>query len=130
MPDYSKVGDGPNKPGPNKPSLPRPTPAQLAKRQSEVNQERLKAAAQQQAREMTAASPAPSPTPKVVTAQETKGKRTKDEREREFIMSVEMVLGHPLFEWQKEWLKEIRKASFEGKKLNITIEDVRRRRGY
>jgi hypothetical protein len=52
--------------------------------------------------------------------------KTPDERrvrrqklEKEFVDNVEQVLGFPLMEWQKPLILAVRRASLEGKPLDV-----------
>jgi hypothetical protein len=51
-------------------------------------------------------------------ANERKPKRSREERESEYLAAVEQVFSYPLMPWQKEALLEIRKATIEGRVIN------------
>lgn len=50
-----------------------------------------------------------------------KFKRSKEEREAEFVEAVEQILGFPLMPWQRVLLLGVRQASLAGDPINIEI---------
>lgn len=46
-------------------------------------------------------------------------KRTKEEKEKEFIDAIEQLLGFPLMEWQIPWILEIRRKSLAGEPIDM-----------
>lgn len=47
-------------------------------------------------------------------------KRTKEEKETEYIQAMEMLLGFPLPEWMKPKMLEIRRASLAGEVIDFS----------
>lgn len=48
-------------------------------------------------------------------------KKTKEEREKEYLDAVEQIFTHPLMPWQRELLLEVRRATTEGRTPVIEI---------
>ena len=48
-------------------------------------------------------------------------KKSKEEREQEYLDAVSRVFTHPLMDWQKELLLTIRRATIEGRPIEIEI---------
>lgn len=59
-----------------------------------------------------------------------RAKRSKAEKESEFIANVEMLLGGALVDWQRDILLEIRRASLEGRELKVTPDWIQARRKF
>lgn len=52
----------------------------------------------------------------------------REELESDFIANIEQVLGFPLMAWQKPLILAVRRASLEGKKLDMkTMIETERR---
>lgn len=54
-------------------------------------------------------------------------KQTREEKEADFISSVELLLGFPLMDWQKPWLLEIRRRSLAGQPINFNTINLPRK---
>lgn len=57
-------------------------------------------------------------------------KKTKEERETEFIDAVEQVLGFPLLPWQRRLMLEIRTNSLAGRSVRITKTELSKWRKF
>ena len=53
-----------------------------------------------------------------MTSERKPPKRSKEEREQEYLAAIEQVFSYPLQDWQKDALLQIRRATIEGRPIN------------
>lgn len=53
-----------------------------------------------------------------MATQPRKIKKTKEEREAEYLAAVEQVFSYPLMPWQRDALLEIRRSTIEGRDID------------
>jgi hypothetical protein len=54
-------------------------------------------------------------------ANSSERKRSKEEREKEYLDAVEQVFTYPLQDWQKTALLEIRRGTIEGRPFHLEL---------
>lgn len=57
-------------------------------------------------------------------------KKTKEEREAEFIEAIEQVLGFSVLPWQRRLILDIRAASLAGKAIKLTPTFIQKMRKF